>query len=218
MTEPLSKLAALVQAYLFAEGGSLPIKRLVQLTGSDTAQVSAALDELSRKLEGSGLTVIKTDIEASLTVSVDESEALRSNYEKELGREIGDAGLEVIAIILYRGPSTRAQIDYIRGVNTTSTIRTLIGRGLITRSGNPLDGREYVYRPTVELLAHIGVPTVEALPEYGTISSELKAFEVANGPFNQDNERNNTESAGDRAFAAGSTSGDPDRSSDTSGI
>jgi segregation and condensation protein B len=199
MPEPRSSLAGLIEAFLYAEGGSLSIKRLVQLTETNEAAVHAALNELAQARTGSGLTIVQTDTEATLAVAPKESDALRSNYEKELGREIGDAGLEVLAIVLYRGPSTRAQIDYIRGVNTSSTIRTLLARGLITRAGNPLDGREYIYRPTVELLAHIGAPTVQELPEYGTISSELKAFEETEretGPFTQDHERNTTDTTG----------------------
>jgi len=82
-----------------------------------------------------------------------------------------------LAIVLYRGPSTRAQIDYIRGVNTSWTIRNLLTRGLLERTGNPEDGREYLYRPTVELLAHLGVRDYAELPNREEITAELKAFE-----------------------------------------
>ena len=102
---------------------------------------------------------------------------MRQSQEDELGREIGPAGLEVLAVVLYRGDSTRARIDYIRGVNTSSTIRTLLSRGLLERTNNPDDAREYLYRPTTELLAHLGVTDVQALPEYAKIASELASFE-----------------------------------------
>ena len=61
-------------------------------------------------------------------LSPETSQEIREAYRRELGREIGDAGLEVLSIVLYRGPSTRSEIDYIRGVNTSSTIRTLLSR------------------------------------------------------------------------------------------
>ena len=211
MPELRSPLAGLIEAFLYAEGGSLSIKRLAQLTNTDETQVRAALDELAQARSRSGLSIVQTETEATLAVAPKESETLRTNYEKELGREIGDAGLEVLAIILYRGPSTRAQIDYIRGVNTSSTIRTLLARGLITRAGNPLDGREYIYRPTVELLAHIGANSLQDLPEYGTISNELKAFEEIDqdsGPFTQDHERNTTDTTGGGASVGSSEPGD----------
>ncbi len=84
----------------------------------------------------------------------------------------------MLAIILYKGPSTRAQIDYIRGVNTSSTIRTLAARGLVERIPNPNDAREYLYRATSELIAYLGVTEATNLPDYGKITSELAAFEA----------------------------------------
>ena len=96
----------------------------------------------------------------------------------EFLNEIGEAGLEVLAIVLYRGASTRAQIDYIRGVNTASTLRNLLSRGLLERAGNPEDAREYLYRPTVELLAHLGVRNNKELPSHEEIAAELGAFEA----------------------------------------
>lgn len=198
-----NRLPQLIQAHLFAEGGTLAKRRLSQLTGADPETVNRALTQLSLHLENTGLSLITTDTEATLAVSKIESAALSGTYEKELGREIGDAGLEVLAIVLYRGPSTRAQIDYIRGVNTSSTIRTLLSRGLLTRNGNPQDGREFVYRPTAELLAFLGTSTMRDLPEYGTISHELQAFEAPVGPFGTEHERNETDnSAGGGDVAA----------------
>jgi segregation and condensation protein B len=123
--------------------------------------------------------LIRSATEVSLASSKSTSSALQAAYEKDLGKEIGEAGLEVLAIVLYQGPSTRAQIDYIRGVNTSSTIRTLLARGLLERTGNPEDGREYLYRPTVELLAHLGIPSTEELPNRAEIAAELKAFEAS---------------------------------------
>ena len=111
----MTELSSLAQAYLFAEGGTLSLKKLSQLLGCDHAQTIAALDDLAQSLDDSGLCIIRTDTEATLAAAPRESASLRAQYEKELGREVGEAGLEVLAIVLYRGPSTRASIDYIRG-------------------------------------------------------------------------------------------------------
>ena len=102
---------------------------------------------------------------------------MRGALKRELSRDIGDAGLEVLAIILYCGSSTRTRIDYIRGVNTASTLRTLIARGLLEREGNPDDAREYLYKPTVQFLTPLRVTNINELPEYATIALELKQFE-----------------------------------------
>ncbi len=173
----MDDLSAKIEALLFSEGGSLPKKKIAQLLDAQQAQVDEALSKLRARLEGGGLTLVVSDTEAALVVAAPVAPAVQKAFERELGREIGDAGIEVIAIILYRGPSTRTQIDYIRGVNTSSTIRTLASRGLLERAANPNDAREYLYRPTVELLSHLGIRDAHELPEYAKIASELAAFE-----------------------------------------
>lgn len=146
------------------------------------------LDELSTRFTGRGVILIQTETEVSLAVAPTVSSVIEAAYAED--KEIGDAGLEVLAIILYRGASTKSRIDYIRGVNTSSTIRTLLSRGLIERTSNPSDSREYLYRPTTELLAHLGVARVEDLPNYGKISATLTAFEDQKGPLNDSHGRN----------------------------
>lgn len=165
------------QAFLFSEGGTLTLKKLGSLLGVKEPELKIGLAALSARLAGTGLALITTDTEVSLAVSEACSADVQKAYERELAGEIGDAGLEVLAIVLYRGPSTRAQIDYIRGVNTSWTVRNLLSRGLLERTGNPEDGREYLYRPTVELLAHLGVRDSGELPNREEIVAELKAFE-----------------------------------------
>jgi segregation and condensation protein B len=173
---------SIVEAFLFSEGGPIRKSRLSQLVNATPEELEKILDELSQRLSG-GLTLVRTETEAALVISKGASEAVREAQKKELGEEIGDAGLEVLAIVLYRGSSTRAQIDYIRGVNTASTVRNLLARGLLERAGNPLDGREYIYRPTSELLAHLGVREGKELPEFEKIASELTNFEKRDDAF-----------------------------------
>jgi segregation and condensation protein B len=173
---------SIVEAFLFSEGGPMRKSRLAQLAGVSVEELETILETLAGQLTG-GLSLVRTETEAALVIGKEASEAVRDAQKKELGQEIGDAGLEVLAIILYRGPSTRAQIDYIRGVNTSSTIRNLLARGLVERAGNPLDGREYIYRPTTELLAHLGVREGTELPEFEKIRQELTSFEKQNESF-----------------------------------
>lgn len=139
--------------------------------------IEGVLHDLSARLAGTGLALVHTETEVSLAVAPAMNEVLEAEYRED--KDIGDAGLEVLAVILYRGASTKAQIDYIRGVNTASTIRSLLSRGLIERTSNPADSREYLYRPTTELLAHLGVTSVNDLPEYAKIVGTLTDFERA---------------------------------------
>lgn len=177
MTESLP-LSDRIEAILFTEGGSLTYKKLMQLLDCTDEALKAGILELEQKRTSSGIAVVKTETEVALTIAPAAAETIEKAFEREIGKEIGDAGLEVVAIVLYRGPSTRSQIDYIRGVNTSSTIRGLTARGLLERIPNPSDAREYLYRPTSELIAYLGVSEAQKLPDYAKITGELAAFEA----------------------------------------
>lgn len=182
----IAQVARIIEAYLFAEGDSIPLKKLSAAANCSDGTLALALDALSQSLLGRGMTLVRTDKEAALAISHDAKEVLEALYKREVERDIGDAGLEVLGIVLYRGPSSRSDIDYIRGVNSSSTIRNLLARGLVERAGNPADGREYLYRPTTELLAHLGVSQAKFLPEYDTITAELQSFESQKQVFHGD--------------------------------
>ena len=94
---------------------------------------------------------------------------LREEREKELGK----ASLETLAILLYQGPVTRSVIDHIRGVNGTFILRNLQIRGLVERVPHPEDQRSFLYRPTADLLRHLGVSKIEDLPDYHQVIQEL---------------------------------------------
>jgi segregation and condensation protein B len=193
-----SDLANRLEAFLFAEGGSISRKKLTQLLECKPEELSRALQQLNDSFSGRGIALIQSETEVALAVAPSTQGALEKAFEKELGREIGDAGLEVLSILLYRGASTRASIDYVRGVNSSTTLRGLLARGLVERTGNPEDAREYLYRPTTELLAYLGVRTAQELPSYATIADELAAFEktqAAGEPFGHESGTSETRNA-----------------------
>lgn len=193
----MDNLPAKIHALLFAEGGGLTYASLKKTLLCDDAALSAALDTVSSSLSNTGITLVRSDTEATLAISDSARDIVMQKAAEETSRDIGEAGLEVLAIVLYEGPSTRADIEYIRGVNSSTSIRNLLTRGLIERAGNPADAREYVYRPTTELLAHLGVENRENLPDYGIIARELATFKAgqeAIGPIGPIGPSNNHES------------------------
>jgi segregation and condensation protein B len=96
--------------------------------------------------------------------------------KEELSRDLGKAGLETLSIILYQGPISRADIDYIRGVNSQFIVRNLLIRGLIERVDNPKDARSFLYKTTLQLLSHLGVSKIEDLPEYQQVRKDIEGF------------------------------------------
>jgi segregation and condensation protein B len=96
----------------------------------------------------------------------------------ELTRDLGKAGLETLSIVLYQGPLARADIDYIRGVNSQFILRALLIRGLVERIDNPKDARSYLYKPTLDLLSHLGVSKIADLPEYEQVRKDIEGFKL----------------------------------------
>jgi segregation and condensation protein B len=137
-----------------------------------------ALIELTSSLAGRGVQLLTTSEEIQLVTTPEFSEMLTTLRKEELSRDIGKAGAETLAIILYRGPLSRADIDRIRGVNSTFILRNLLIRGLIDRKDNPKDQRSLLYTTSPELLKHLGVTRREDLPDFSDIMNSLDAFEA----------------------------------------
>ncbi|EKE10649.1 MAG: hypothetical protein ACD_15C00221G0001 [uncultured bacterium] len=90
--------------------------------------------------------------------------------KNELEGPLSSAALEVLSIIAYRGPISKPEIEAIRGINCSYTLRNLTIRGLIERENNPKDSRGYVYVVSFDFLKKLGVEKMENLPEYATLS------------------------------------------------
>jgi len=102
----------------------------------------------------------------------------------ELTRDLGKAGLETLSVVLYQGPISRADIDYIRGVNSQFILRALLIRGLVERVDNPKDARSYLYKTTLDLLSHLGVSKLSELPEYEQVRKDIEEFKQSTAEEN----------------------------------
>ncbi|XKT74990.1 MAG: SMC-Scp complex subunit ScpB [Patescibacteria group bacterium UBA2103] len=171
------ELSAQIEAVLFMRGEAVEIKQLAKLFEVPEAEIKQNLTVLSSTLEGRGLSLVRTETHAELRTAEGASAILEKMQKEDLSGSIGKAGIETLAILLYKGSSTRSDIEYIRGVNAGAALRTLLVRGLVTRMVNPEDSRSYVYKPTTEALGHLGVESKEDLPNYEEFTKELAALE-----------------------------------------
>ncbi len=165
---------ALLQALLFASGEPLSKKRLASLIGVSPSVLQQATDMLSEQLQGSGLAIVETEQELELRTAPEAAEAVKKLREAELSRDLGKAGLETLAVIAYQGSATRGDIDWVRGVNSSQTLRSLLLRGLVEKSEDEKDRRRARYHITVDALAHLGVARKEDLPDYQELHGALK--------------------------------------------
>lgn len=166
-----------LEALLFAAAEPVSFNALCKALSCTPEELKTLLQTLESKLTG-GIRLLTVEGAASLVTAPEASGILEEYFSIE-GKDIGPAGTEVVALILYEGPCTKAHIDYVRGVNSTATIRTLMQRGLITRIQK---GGQSVYHPTADLLMHLGVRDKVELPEYETITTALEQFRAATRP------------------------------------
>jgi segregation and condensation protein B len=170
---------AQIEAILFWKAEAVSQKKLADIFETTPEEIAKDLDTLEAKLKDRGLTLIRIDDEVALGTSKEVSSIIEKLTKEELVRDLGKAGLETISIVLYQGPISRAEIDYIRGVNSTFILRNLLIRGLIEKIQNPKDQRSFLYKPTMDLLSHLGVEKLENLPEYQKVREDIDAFKNA---------------------------------------
>jgi segregation and condensation protein B len=84
------------------------------------------------------------------------------------------SSLETLSIVLYKNGVSRSEIDYIRGVNSSFILRNLIVRGLIEKITDPKDSRRLLYRPTFDALSFMGITSIEQLPNYSEVITQLQ--------------------------------------------
>ena len=168
-----------IEALLFTKGGSVAKKDLAKTLGVTPEEIASAVAAFNNQSAGRGIVVVDDGAQVELRTAPGVSQKIDELRKEEMSRDIGRAGLEVLAAILYRGPLTRAEIDFIRGVNSSQTIRTLLMRGFVRKISNPKDERSFLYEPTTEILGHLGVISMHDLPEYEAVRAKLEELEVA---------------------------------------
>lgn len=170
-------LDANIEAILFWKGEPVSVKKLADILKTTEEAIQTALSELAIKLENRGLQLVRKEDEVMLGTRSEMSPIIETLTKEELVKDLGKAGLETLSIVLYRGPVTRRDIDYIRGVNSQFILRNLLVRGLVEKIPNPDDQRTFLYKPTFELLSHMGLGSLQELPEYADVQNEIARHE-----------------------------------------
>jgi len=170
-----------MQAVLYAHGGEMKKSELASLLQVTKEEVIQYASELSRLAQNTGLELIETETTLSLRSAAAYADFVANLQKENNEKDIGAAGLEVLAIVLYKGEVSRASIDYVRGVNSSGTLRQLVLRGLLERARATQDARAWIYTATPELLSHLGISSYTELPEYESLTNAFSAQEESDG-------------------------------------
>ena len=166
-------LESKIEAILFFKGEPISRKKLSEILKVGQIEINESLEKLKENLKERGVVLIEKENEITLGTAPELSKLIENLQKEELNKELSKASLETLSIVLYKNGVNRAEIDYIRGVNSSFTLRALAVRGLIEKTVDTKDNRRYIYRPSFELLSFMGVKSIEELPEYQEISNTI---------------------------------------------
>ena len=163
-----------IEAILFFKGEPMSRKKLSEFLEVGQIEINEAIEKLKEDLKSRGIVLQEKEDEITLGTHPELSGIIEKLQKEELNKELSKASLETLSIILYKNGVSRSLIDYIRGVNSSFTLRALSIRGLVEKSLDPEDNRRFIYKPTFELLSFMGVKSVEELPDYNTVNSSIE--------------------------------------------
>jgi segregation and condensation protein B len=161
---------------LFASEEPLSTARLVELLERPAqARVRAALERLRARLEASGLPVLLREIAGGWRFLSDPEQApvVARLKDEPKPERISAAALETLAIIAYRQPVSKAEIEAIRGVQAGPVLRNLVDRGLVRITGRAeLPGQPLLYGTTRDFLERFGLAALADLPRDGELNED----------------------------------------------
>ncbi len=183
-TNPSDKKLASLEALLFIHGEPLTYKKITSVLGLGKGEAEPLAAELKKHLEetGRGLQLVSDKEKIQLATKPEFNKILEDFVKDELTEDLSPASLEALSIVAYLGPISRAKLEYLRGVNSIVILRSLMIRGLVERLPDPEHPSGFLYRPTFDLMKHLGLGAKEELPEYQKFQELLKVFEAQNAP------------------------------------
>jgi len=168
------ELSQQIEGLLFYKASPVKFSQLEKIFDVNNEALSATLTTLQERLSKGAVRLALTETDVQLVTAPELDELIESVRKDELKRDIGQAGAETLAIVLYKGPISRVEIDRIRGVNSAFILRNLMVRGLVEKN---TEGKLHTFGVTQILLSHLGVTNKMDLPNYGTVLDQLERFE-----------------------------------------
>lgn len=163
-----------IEGVLFYKATPMKKAALCKLFSVDEKQLEDALALLTASHSSGAIRLSYTDSEVQLVTAPELDELLESVRKDEMKRDIGKAGAETLAIVLYKGPIGRAEIDRIRGVNSSFILRNLLVRGLVEKE-KEANSLRFIITPT--LLSHLGITNKMEIADYANVLDSLEKFE-----------------------------------------
>lgn len=173
--ESAARLVTAVESLLFVAGRPLEYTELRKLLDSNDARLTRALDMLAEQLEGQrrGIRLQRLGSQVQLVTAPENARYIAALLGLPMTAKLTTAAMETLAVISYRQPMTRAQIEAVRGVNSDRALVSLIQHGLVAEVGRAQTvGRPALFATTSEFLQQFGLTNLNELPHVEQTSLE----------------------------------------------
>ena len=174
-TSRKNKIKSAIEAMLFVAGEPLNIKDIYTNLELDRKTAREILNEITEefKAESRGIKLINIDDSYQFVTKPENSEFIQKMLKKNKRQSLSQASIESLAIVAYKQPITRVDIDEIRGVKSESALQRLLERDLIKDVGRlEVPGRPILYGTTDEFLRQFGLKTIKELPSLDLYGDE----------------------------------------------
>ena len=163
-----------VQAILFAAGDPYEKERLTKLLGINRETLDQVVQRVNDLYQQTAFVILDLDQSYQMVTREEYAAVIREALEVKNNTPLSQAALEVLAIIAYNQPVSRAFIEQVRGVDSSSTVQTLMQKGLVEEAGRlDLPGRPIGFGTTDAFLRTFGLSSLEDLPPLHDESSPL---------------------------------------------
>ena len=157
-----------IEAILFASGTPVETERIVTALELDTATVESCIDELIKEYGApeKGIRIIRLNKSLQMCTDKQYGNIVRKVMDMKKNTPLSQAAMEVLAVVAYNQPVTKAFVEQVRGVDCSGVIGSLCQKGLIEEKGRlELPGRPLLYGTTEHFLRCFSIETLEGLPK-----------------------------------------------------
>lgn len=179
----MQEIQAVLEAVLFAAGDSVSVVRLSKVLGVDMDEIlhAAAALEQDYAERKAGIRLIRMDDRLQMITAAEHSDVIERVLEKRTPPKLSPTALEVLSIVAYYQPVTRAYIEKLRGTDSSYTVTLLLERGLIRPVGRlEAPGRPVLFGTTEHFLRVLGLSSLSELPPLPNVATDEGLQELQN--------------------------------------
>ncbi|MCL2033984.1 MAG: SMC-Scp complex subunit ScpB [Oscillospiraceae bacterium] len=171
-----------IEAILFASGEPVELQKICEVMDSDEKTVKNLIERIRERYlyQSSPFDIVMLGDAYQMCTLPQYAEIIRRALTLRKTTALSQASLEVLAVIAYNQPVTRAFVEQVRGVDCGGIVKSLVDKDLIEEAGRlPIPGKPISYKPTANFLRCFGLENLEQLPELPHLAPETPDDEEA---------------------------------------